>query len=94
MKLKATDAGGSTVYSDEFTITCAGSPVNYKAALDKSSYVPGDIATVTITATDSAGKATYDAATAGSGASIAGSNLAAVTAPTAADTFTSGVLEV
>jgi len=93
MKLKATDAGGSTVYSDEFTITCAGSPVNYKAALDKSSYVPGDIATVTITATDSAGKATYDAATAGSGASIAGSNLTAVTAPTAADTFTSGVLK-
>jgi len=93
MKLKATDAGGSTVYSDEFTITCAGSPVNYKAALDKSSYVPGDIATVTITATDSAGKATYDAATAGSGASIAGSNLTAVTAPTAADTFTSGALK-
>jgi len=91
LKLKATADDTTTVKSDEFTVVCAGSPVNYKAALDKSSYAPGDIATVTITATDSAGKATYDAATVGSGASIAGSNLTAVTAPTAGDTFTSGV---
>jgi len=90
MKLKTTAADASTVYSPEFSITCAGSAVNYKAKLDKTSYVPGDIATVTISAMDSAGKPTYDAQVVGSGASIAGSNLTAVTAPTAADTFTSG----
>jgi len=90
MKLKTTAADASTVYSPEFSITCAGSPVNYTAKLDKSSYVPGDIATLTISAKDSAGKATYDAATVGSGASIAGSNLTAATPPVAADTFTNG----
>jgi len=93
MRLKVTAADTSTIKSDEFTIVCAGSPVNYSATLDKTTYAPGDIATVTISAKDSAGNATYDAATAGSGVSLAGSNLTAVTTPAAADTFTSGNLK-
>jgi len=91
MRLKGTATDTSTIKSDEFTIKCAGSPVNYTAALDKSSYVPGDVATLTITAKDSAGNATYDAATVGTGVSIAGSNMTAVSAPTDTDTFTDGV---
>jgi len=91
MQLKGTATDTSTIRSDVFTIVCAGSPVNYTATLDKSSYVPGDVATLTVTAKDSAGNATYDAATVGTGVAIAGSNMTAVSAPTDIDTFTSGV---
>jgi len=94
MKLTALNASAATISSDEFTINCAGDPANYSAKLDKSSYVPGDIATLTITAKDSKGALTNDAAVVGSTAkpiAIAGSNLTAVTSPTNVDTFTSGV---
>jgi hypothetical protein len=73
----------------------------YTASLDKASYVPGDIATLTITAKDSAGKPANDyqylggTTAAGTGAtnpvSIAGSNMTAITAPTSVDIFVSGV---
>jgi len=94
MKLKTTNASAATIKSDEFTINCAGDPASYAAALDKTSYVPGDIATLTITAKDSKGALTNDAATLGTTASpvsIAGSNLTAVATPSNVDTFTSGV---
>jgi len=91
MQLKGTATDTSTIRSDVFTIKCAGTPVNYTASLDKSSYVPGDVATLTVTAKDSAGNATYDAATVGTGVAIAGSNMTAVSAPTDIDTFTDGV---
>jgi len=94
MKLKGTAADTSTIKSDEFSIPCAGSAVNYTATLDKSSYVPGDVATLTITAKDSGGNLTYDALALGSTTypvSIAGSNMTAVSAPTNADYFVSGV---
>jgi len=94
MKLQATSVIGEVISSTEFTINCAGDPVNYTAALDKSSYVPGDIATLTITAKDSAGNLTNDAAAVGSSTypvAIAGSNMTAVSAPSNVDTFTDGV---
>jgi len=94
MKLKGTAADTSTIKSDEFSIPCAGGAVNYTATLDKSSYVPGDVATLTITAKDSGGNLTYDALALGSTTypvSIAGSNMTAVSAPTNADYFVSGV---
>jgi len=94
MVLKTTNASAATIKSAEFTINCSGDPANYTATLDKPSYVPGDIAVLTITAKDSSKALTNDAATLGSTASpvaIAGSNLTAVSAPTNADTFTSGV---
>jgi len=95
-KFQVTNASAATIYTDEQTINCAGSIANYTATLDKSSYVPGDIATLTITAKDSAGSLTNDYAvlgttTAGEQIAIAGSNMTAVTAPTNADTFTNGV---
>jgi hypothetical protein len=74
---------------------CAGDPATYTASFDKASYVPGDIATLTITAKDSKGALTNDAATLGTASTyeiaIAGSNLTAVAAPTNADKFTNGV---
>jgi hypothetical protein len=94
MRLQGTSATGVVVKSPEFTISCASGPVNYTASLDKASYVPGDIATLTITAKDDKGRNTHDDAVLGSSAkpvSIAGSNMTAVSAPTNVDTFTGGV---
>ncbi len=74
---------------------CGGDPATYTASFDKASYVPGDIATLTITGKDSKGVLTNDAAVVGTATtyevSIAGSNMTAVAAPTNADTFTAGV---
>jgi hypothetical protein len=86
---------GGFIYSATFNATCSGNPATYTASFDKASYVPGDIATLTITAKDSKGNLTNDAATLGTASTyeiaIAGSNLTAVAAPTNADTFTNGV---
>jgi len=94
MTIKYTPANGVAIHSAPFTASCFGDAVNYKASFDKPSYIPGDIATLTITATDSAGNPANDQTVIGTNGtkdvSIAGSNLTAVTAPTNADTFTSG----
>jgi hypothetical protein len=90
-----TTTNGVVTKSNEITQLCGGDAYSYAASFDKASYVPGDIATLTITATDSKGNPTNDYETIGTGTgalapSIAGSNLTAVTAPTSADTFTGG----
>jgi len=92
IKYKASNGIGGYIYSDEIVATCAGNPATYTASLDKASYAPGDIATLTITAKDSKGNLTNDAATLSSGStiSITGSNLTAVTTPLSTDTFTGG----
>jgi len=93
MQLATVNAVATTIKSPEFEITCSGDPVNYKASLDKSSYVPGDIATLTITATDSTGAAANSDAVMGTTTypvSIAGSNMTAVGAISNADKFTAG----
>jgi len=51
---------GATITSPAFALTCATSARTYTAALDKASYVPGDIATLTITAKDINGAAPFD----------------------------------
>ena len=96
LKLRTTLANGVTVIrSDVIETRCAGSANTYEASLDKASYVPGDIATLTITAKDSSGRAVHDAETLGGGTaalapSISGSQLTAVTAPSNGDTFADG----
>ncbi len=91
---------GETIKSPVYTANCFGVAVNYKASLDKASYVPGDIATLTITATDASGNPANDyvylggAVDGGTGTtnpvSISGSNMTAVTAPSSTDKFTGG----
>jgi len=92
IKYKASNGIGGYIYSDDIVATCAGNPATYTASLDKASYLPGDIATLTITAKDSKGNLTNDAATLSSGStiSITGSNLTAVTTPLSTDTFSGG----
>jgi len=98
LKFKTTNASSVSISSPEYTFDCASDPATYAASLDKASYVPGDIATLTITAKDSAGNLTNDYAAlnpdnvVAKEASIAGSNMTAVKAATNADTFTNGVV--
>jgi hypothetical protein len=95
VKLKTSLSNGTTVSSDPIPLSCAGDPNTYTASLDKASYVAGDIATLTITAKDSSGRLTNDAAVMGTGTTtsapaISGSNMTAVTAPASGDTFSGG----
>ena len=96
IRLKYTNSALVSIYSAPFNVVCGSATVaTYTSSLDKASYVPGDIATLTITAKDAYGNAVADTAvmgtsSAGEGVSISGSNMTAVTAPTNADTFTGG----
>jgi hypothetical protein len=94
MTVKHTPSNGVAIHSNTFTAACYGDAVNYKASFDKASYVPGDIATLTITGTDSSGNPANDQEAIGTATTyevaIAGSNMTAVTAATNADKFTAG----
>jgi len=49
---------GSVVTSNAVTIKCGGDAATYTASLDKASYLPGDVATLTITGKDLQGNLT------------------------------------
>jgi hypothetical protein len=90
VRVKATTNAATTIYSNDFVAKCGSTPYTYTASLDKASYIPGDIATLTITAKDASGFAPQKGSTidsAGGVPSIAGSQLTAVNTPVAADTF-------
>jgi hypothetical protein len=90
VRLKATNNAGDTVYSNDFDALCGSAAYTYTASLDKASYVPGDIATLTITAKDASGFAPFKGETVDAAAgvpSIAGSQMTPVNTPVAADTF-------
>jgi trimeric autotransporter adhesin len=93
------NSAGETIKSPTYTVNCFGNAVTYTASLDKASYVPGDIATLTITAKDASGNPANDyvylgGTLTGTGTtlapSIAGSNMTAITAPTSTDLFSAG----
>jgi hypothetical protein len=89
VRVKATTNAGTTIYSNAFDALCGGDAYTYTASLDKASYVPGDLATLTITAKDASGFAPYKTETVGATAApeIAGSQLTPVATPTSTDTF-------
>jgi hypothetical protein len=99
--VKATNASAATIYSAAISIQCSSSPVNYTASLDKATYTIGEVATLTITAKDSAGNLTWDGAELGDSTSaktatdnevsIAGGPLTQVGTIVSTDSFTSGV---
>jgi hypothetical protein len=91
IRVKHVNSLGATIYSNTTTARCGGAtPYKVTAALDKAIYLPGDIATLTVTATDVAGQPVADTATTGTNFTVSGSNMTAVTAPSSADTFTWG----
>ena len=54
------NADGSTVVSNTIPVSCSGAAYSYTAALDKSTYAPGDVATLTVTFKDSSGALAAD----------------------------------
>jgi len=72
--------------SNTLTVHCGGAIDTYTATLDKTSYKPGDIATLTITAKDANGGAVLYGATPGAGFSVALPGMTAVTTPATSDT--------
>ena len=94
VKFKSANGIGGYIYSPVYQIKTSNSPVTYAASLDKASYVPGDVATLTITGKDSKGFVANDAFVIGSGStgeviSLAGSQMTQVGA-VSTDTFTAG----
>ncbi len=81
----------SEIYSNEFVAACGLGVNKYTASLDKNSYVPGEIATLTISSTDINGAKVADTSTVGSGVAISAGGMTAIAAPTSADTFAQGV---
>ncbi len=90
IRIKGTTLAGATIYSNEVSAACGGAVYNYTASLDKASYVPGDVATLTIKATDSNKAAVSDSRTVGANVAIAGSNMTPVGTIAAGDTFAWG----
>jgi len=84
----AYDATGAKITSNSLTIRCGGAIDTYSAALDKTSYKPGDIATLTITAKDAGGGAVTYGTTLGTGSSVALPGMTAVSAPATTDKAT------
>ena len=84
VSLKYTNKDGSVVTSNAVSVACAGAADTYKAVYDKTSYNPGDVATLTITFLDSKGNVAADNTTNMNGfsttnpqVSVAGGTLAA-----------------
>ena len=101
--VKYTNPDGSIISSNALKVTCADKPYSYTAKLDKSSYAPGDIATLTVSFLDSKGNAANDIANGiapGSGTSniptisggyLTGTNGSTTTAGAVTDATTNGV---
>ena len=87
VRIAHTRADATTIYSNDFVAACAGGVNKYTAVLDKKDYKPGEIATLTISATDANGAKVHGGATLGAGVAISGSQLTPITAPTSADVF-------
>ena len=78
--------------------SCGGAPYSYSASFDKTSYAPGEIATLSVTFKDKGGSLASDESaiathvSAGvSDASISAPGLTMVGAPTSVDRTTNGV---
>jgi len=50
-----TNTSGTIVKSNALAVKCAGAPLTYSASWDKASYIPGDLAKLTVTFKDSKG---------------------------------------
>jgi hypothetical protein len=80
------------ITSAPFTATCGGVLDTWTVSLDKATYAPGEIGTVTITAKDANGALVADSEvlTGVSGNASIGGGAAFVAAPLSTDSFTSG----
>jgi len=88
-----TNADGTVVTSNSATFSCSGIADTYTAKLDKSTYKPGEIATLTVTFKDAKGALANDnpAGIAAAAPVISLGGFTPVTAPAANDVTTNGV---
>jgi len=82
-------AATSYVTSAPFTVACGGTLATWTISMDKATYQPGEIATLTVTGKDSLG-APVHSLQAMTGVVHAFGGMTAVTAPTSVDVFNSG----
>ena len=82
-------AATSYVTSDAFTVACGGTLATWTLSMDKATYQPGEIATLTVSGKDSLG-APVHTMQAMTGVVHAFGGMTAVTAPAATDVFNSG----
>jgi hypothetical protein len=87
VRLQFTHSDATVIYSNDFVAACASGVNKYTASLDKKEYKAGELATLTISATDVNGAKVHGGATLGAGVAISGGQLTPVTAPTSADLF-------
>ncbi len=92
--LTYTNLDGSVVTSNVLAVNCAGDAVTYKASWDKATYIPGDLATLTVTGFDDKGNIANDKAAISTTlptVSIGGLDKT-ITGPTTSDVFDGGSL--
>jgi trimeric autotransporter adhesin len=61
LTVRGVNSALGVILSAPFNATCASTPATWTVSMDKASYVPGDIAVVTITAKDVNGNTVHDA---------------------------------
>ena len=98
LDVKYTNTDGTIITSNALKVTCSGSPISYTAAYDKSTYHPGDIATLVITFKDSKGNLANDvdtltAWTAANTATVSTAGVTVLSGPTVTDASTNGVVK-
>jgi hypothetical protein len=90
IKLKHTSDVNENKLTLDVPVSCAAGVDKFSVSMDKASYKIGEIATMTISATDSYGKAVSDLTAVGSGATVSAGGMSQVGALSTADTFTGG----
>ena len=96
--LTYTNPSGTIVKSNALAVKCAGAPLTYSASWDKASYIPGDLAKLTVTFKDSKGNlangvdAVANTNTQDTPSFSIGGLDKTITGPTSADTIEDGVL--
>jgi hypothetical protein len=104
LQVDYSNADGVVASSNVIGVSCSGSAAAYTAKLDKATYAPGDLATLTVTFKDASGSLAADeTATATTGKGITDGTTAptvapgstvwtAISGPTATDVTTNGVI--
>jgi hypothetical protein len=95
LAVKYTNTDGSVIVSNALPVTCSAAPATYTAAYDKTSYNPGDIATLIVTFKDVKGALANDIDTLTSfvAPSVSTAGVTVITGPAAADATTNGVIK-
>ena len=95
LAVKYTNTDGSVIVSNALPVICSGTPATYSAAYDKTSYNPGDIATLFVTFKDTKGALANDIDTLTSfvAPTVSTAGVTVISGPTAGDATTNGVIK-